>query len=220
MSHAHTMRTSSQQSRYRTPPALVAKLILAFGPFGLDLAADAQTTVGEYFLGPGSPIAEDALSVSWMRVTPAYRSPVGFLNPPFSLGEIKALKEAGVPADDPRIRALRIENWAEKAYDESLSGFTTIGVFPYAPQTEWFRRYVMGHQRPAHCGIEGCDCTPSEWSGHAALDYWRLSHRVSFLQPDGSATANANVNTAIIHWGPNPGFVGPWVPSGRYWSYR
>jgi len=59
-----------------------------------------------------------------------------------------------------------------------------------------------------------------DWAGHAALDYWKMPHRVSFLQPDGSPSNNANVNTCIVHWGPNPGFVGPWVPSGRYWSYR
>jgi hypothetical protein len=59
-----------------------------------------------------------------------------------------------------------------------------------------------------------------QWVGHAALDYWRIPHRVSFLQPDGTPSNNAGVNTCVIHWGPNPGFVGPWVPSGRYWSYR
>jgi hypothetical protein len=146
----------------------------------------------------------------------------GFLNPPYSLTEIRVLQDAATSGAiayapdvlDAKIRALRIEEWARKAYEESLRGFTTIGVFPYAPQTKWFRQYVMGHQRIAPGG------DPHSWRGHAALDYWRLSHRVPFLRADGSPAGGANVNTCIVHWGPNPGFVGPWVPSGRYWSYR
>ena len=205
--HRKSIIHGSGQSCYRTPSAMAGRLVEYFS-LAWDLAATSETKVTpERHLGPGSAWSEDALAVAWSQL----QQPRGFLNPPFSLSEIKTLREAGVPTDDPRIRALRIEEWARKAFNESEAGFTTIGVFPYAPQTEWFRCYVMGHNGRG---------SPNGWSGHAALDYWRLPHRVSFLTPDGQATNNAGVNSCIIHWGPNPGFIGPWVPSGRYWSYR
>ena len=195
----------------------MARKLVDYFDLAWDLAATPENRVTpERHLGPGSAWGEDALAVDWSRL----QEPWGFLNPPFSLSEIKILKEQGVPADDPRISALRIENWAEKAYAESLTGFTTIGVFPYAPQTEWFRWYVMGHSPKPQMDVRADIHAVAGWSGHAALDFWRLPHRVSFLLPDGSPTDNAGVNTCILIWGPNPGFVGPWVPSGRYWSFR
>lgn len=227
--HKQRMRQSSVDCNWRTPPALIAQLRKSFY-FNVDLAADADssicrpdsTALGHTWLGPGSTLGEDALTVSWSGLQ-GY--PCGFLNPPYSVSLISKIRSAGIVngvqtipgrmKDDPRIRALRIENWAKKAYEESLLGFTTVGVFPYAPQTKWFRRYVMGHLE-----VEREPGFPRvEWE-HAALDYWRVPHRVTFLRADGRPAVNANVNTCIIHWGPNPGFVGPWVPSGRYWSYR
>lgn len=196
---------SSKQSRYRTPLVLVQRLHAHF-PIGVDLAADPETTLFEdRFLGPGSVIAEDALTVSWAELFPDCG---GFLNPPYSKDEMRELRRRGVPASDPRLRALQITEWARKAFNEAEAGFTTIGLFPYSPQTEWFRWYVMGHS------------ATGSWRGFAALDYWRIPHRVSYLDGEGHPLHNAGVNSCIIHWGPNPGFVGPWIPSGRYWSYR
>ena len=209
--HKLRMLQSSTECTWCTPPALVRKLQQTFH-FAWDLAADAESSIcqpdstglGHRWLGPGSPYGEDALDVPWSDLG-GY--PCGFLNPPYSLTQYKQGKDAGVPVVN--LRWLRIEEWARKAVVESERGFTTVAVMPYAAQTEWFRLYVMGHTRDGN-----------SWRGHAALDYWRLSHRVSFLRADGQGAANANVNTCIVIWGPNPGFVGPWVPSGRYWSYR
>ncbi len=97
--------------------------------------------------------------------------------------------------------------WIKKAWRESYVGATVIGVLPFSPQTEWYRDYIYGH------------------SGfldlfHAAAEERRLSHRVTFLRPDGTPADNAPGNTVIIVWRPNPGYVGPWQPAVRYWSYR
>ena len=222
--HKLRMRHSSVTSDWRTPHALVLALRDYVGgyAFSYDLAADASSTVCVDYLGPGSSWGENALAVDWAALPPNDDGRrCGFLNPPYSLTAIQELKKHGVLHNDPQIAALRIENWARKAFEESLRGFTTIGVFPYAPQTKWFREYVMGHTRtPVIADFPDIGLVRMDWRGHAALDYWRLSHRVPFLRADGSPAGGANVNTCIIHWGPNPGFVGPWVPSGRYWSYR
>jgi hypothetical protein len=210
-SHRQSIIHASGQSSHRTPPEMASKLVSIFG-CTVDLAASQESSVcGPFYMGPDQIEASfrDSMVYPWHTLT---GHTTGFLNPPFSLDEIKELKEqaehAPVENLEDRINALRVEKWAEKACTESLKGFTTIGVFPYAPQTDWFRTYVMGHS------------ADGGWWGHAALDYWRLPHRVSFLTGTGEKQNNAGVNTCIIHWGPSPGFVGPWVPSGRYWSYR
>lgn len=219
--HRLQMLHSSQECDWRTPPALYEALAATF-PIEIDLAANAEAclTVRDdmnYFLGPDHPNPQmrDALKVPWHEL-----GKCGFLNPSYSLTLYSDGIKAGV--DRSELQWLLIDNWARKAYQESLLGFHTIGVFPYASQTEWFRRYVMGHiETPIQSMTDPAECTYQVgWAGHAALDFWRLPHRVSYLRADGKPAANANVNTCVVHWGPNPGFVGPWVPSGRYWSYR
>lgn len=217
--HKLQMLHSSGQCDWRTPPELYARLDQRFH-FGLDLAATVDCALvggadSALYLGPDHPLPDlqDSLNVAWHQVIGP--NGVGFLNPPYSLSLYQDGLKVGVARDD--LQWLLIENWARKAYEESLKGFTTIGVFPYAAQTQWFRRYVMGHTDhdkitdPAH---------GTTWAGHAALDCWRIPHRVNFLRANGEPAANANVNTCIVEWGPNPGFVGPWSPSMRYWSYR
>lgn len=210
---AKSILWGSGQSGHRTPPEMASKLIEHFG-CTVDLAATQETCLLgplNSYLGPdrGEEHLKDALQVDWHTLK---GHKAGILNPPFSLEEIRELKEIAehreVPDLEHRIAALQIEKWAEKACNESLKGFRTIGIFPYSPQTEWFRMYVMG------LDLDG------QWWGHAALDYWIIPHRVSFLAPDGGKQNNAGVNTCIIEWGPNPGFYGPWRGSGRYWSYR
>lgn len=192
---------------------MASKLIEFFG-CTVDLAATQETCllgpIGSY-LGPdrGEEEYRNSMVVPWHKLK---GHKVGIINPPFSLDEIRELRDINehraVENLEERIDALRIEKWAEKCCNESLQGFTTIGIFPYSPQTEWFKTYV-----------EGLDSN-GQWWGHAALDYWKIPHRVSYLAPDGSKQNNAGVNTCVIQWGPNPGFFGPWRGSGRYWTYR
>lgn len=228
--HRLQLLHSSGDCNHRTPPELYSRLRQTF-PFDLDLAATAESALvtvtpritdpedvprEEYavYLGPDhpNPTLRDSLVVQWHQM-----GWMGFLNPPYSLSKYKEGLDAGVERAD--LQWLLIENWAKKAYEESLLGFYTVGVFPYAAQTKWFRRYVMGHQVQTFQGKHG-EVTEEGWAGHAALDYWRIPHRVSFLTAQGKPSNNSNINTCIVLWGPNPGWVGPWEPTGRYWSFR
>lgn len=215
--HKLRMLHSSGDCLHQTPPVLFEALARVW-KFDLDLAATAENCLvtdaeSAYYLGPDHPDPElqDALKVPWHTM-----GKVGFLNPTYSLSQYKVGLDAGIDRAD--LQFLLIENWAAKAFHESLKGFTTIGVFPYAAQTEWFREHVMGH------GLKEAKANKTlpqvGWKGHAALDYWRIPHRVSFLTAQGETSNNANVNSCIVIWGPNPGWIGPWVPSGRFWSYR
>lgn len=214
--HKLQMLHSSADCDWRTPQAMFDRLDQTFH-FDLDLAATGESSLvfddeTSYYLGPDHPVPSmrDALTTSWHTL-----GKVGYLNPPYSLTLYKTGLDAGV--DRAELQWLLIESWAAKAYQESLMGFTTVGAFPYAAQTEWFRQYVMGHD------LKTAKANKDQrmgWSGHAALDCWRVPHRVSYLRADGSPAANANVNTCIIIFGPNPGLVGPWSPSFRYWSFR
>lgn len=49
----------------RTPRLLFEVAARRFGPFVADVAASRENALCSVFLGPGSPIAEDALSVPW-----------------------------------------------------------------------------------------------------------------------------------------------------------
>ena len=214
---------SSDESNWRTPPELFEALDREV-KFCIDLAANAQNYCTRNnqsddrhrWLGPGSGVSTpDALSVDWTALVQSFNDlddprqlPPGFLNPPYSRKKYRATK-------DP---AMLVENWARKAYEESIRGFTTYGLFPFAPQTGWFREFVYGHRYEQN--IMGERLAANEWSGHAAMEVRRFPYRLSFLRPDGSPAQNAGVNSCVIIWKPNPGYVGPWVPTERYWSFK
>ncbi len=58
---------SSAFSGWTSPPELVTSLETLFGPWGLDVAATASTSVARSWLGPGHPVwaRRDALSDEW-----------------------------------------------------------------------------------------------------------------------------------------------------------
>lgn len=114
-----------------------------------------------------------------------------FLNPPYS-------REAGLP----------IELWIEKCWREAQAGCTVVAVLPHSVQTIWYQRWVYGVTKIG------------QWSGFAADEVRQIPHRVTFLHPDGTPRHNAPGNTCVVIWRPNPGYVGPWSPTVRYWSYR
>lgn len=209
--HDQRIVHSSEDPNWRTPKPLFAALDRHFN-FAWDLAADADSTLlsadssglSAHYLGPGSSINEDAFDVVWSRLP----YPIGFLNPPYSR---KLYHKTKNPSFD-------IGGWAKKCWEESQQGATIVGLFPFTPQTQWYRKYVMGQDEATNVmGERLCD---NEWSGHAAMEEWRLAHRVSFVAADGRKTSGAGHNVVVIVWRPNPGFVGPWQPAVRYWSYR
>lgn len=218
---------SSEESNWRTPEKLVAALNdEEYGGIEIDLAADRDDRKFPIWLGPGSPHGEDALLVDWCGVMKRLNLvPIGFLNPPFSRKLAHAYSTGRIqidgvwhehPIDKAKARVYQVEPWAEKCWRESQRGFTIYAVLPFAPQTEWYRKYVCGHVQ----GAIDVGVYPTVWSGHAALQERRLPHRISFLRPDGSPAENAGVNSVVVKWGPAKGIVGPWQPHTFYWSYR
>lgn len=106
---------SSECMIWETPSALFDQLNREFH-FTADLAASAANTkVKDYFFGPGSPFAEDALSVSWRHLC-------GYLNPPYG-------RELG--------------DWVRKAYEETRNRFTTVVMLiPSRTDTGFWHNYV------------------------------------------------------------------------------
>lgn len=216
-SHDQRIIHSSEESEWRTPRPLFDALNQEF-TFAVDAAADQENKLCSEFFGPrhGNPALRDALIVDWAACSCDLYF---FLNPPFSRKKARELKKAG----DPHWRDYTVDAWAEKCWRESQRGCTIVAVLPFAPQTEWYRRYVYGHlphQHPYVATSEYVRQTDGGWAGHAAMQERRLPHRISFARPDGSPADNAGVNSAIIVWSPATGIVGPWQPHSFYWSYR
>ena len=111
--------------KWRTPRALFDALNAEFC-FAIDLAADAESTLCERWLGPGSPIAEDALVENWQVAAEAghdwtgFNHLWGFLNPPYSSALIKAFMEDCV---------------AEQTTDR----FGVVALVPDTHDTQWYR---------------------------------------------------------------------------------
>lgn len=218
--HDQRLIHSSEESDWRTPePCVTALHAETYEGISIDLAADSGNRKFPVWLGPGSPYGEDALAVDWVALLIKLElTPIGFLNPPFSRKLARAYRTGRIqidgewrPHEIDLLKSTWYEpgTWAEKCWQESQRGCTIYGVFPFAPQTEWYRSYVQGHTED----FRG-------WNGHAAMQERRIPHRISFLRPDGSPAENAGVNSAVIVWQPAFRIVGPWQPHSFYWSYR
>lgn len=227
--HAMEILHSSVESDWRTPDPCFQALHNEFR-FDIDAAAHRQNShCGNFFFGPGSPIAPDAISHDWLsvflldihqqphfecgEVTETCAPRRFFLNPPYARG--KAAQWNKAHPKQQIFNPFDIANWARKCWEESRRGATIVGLFPFAPQTDWYRRYVYGQGDTTR----KTDPEPA-WLGHAALQERRIPHRISFLTPQGEESNNAGVNTAVIVWQPMPRVVGPWIPQTFYWSYR
>jgi phage N-6-adenine-methyltransferase len=70
---------STGKDDWATPPEVFDPLHLEFG-FTLDVAARADNAKCDFFYGPGSPLAEDALSLDWPTTDRIW------CNPPYSRG--------------------------------------------------------------------------------------------------------------------------------------
>ncbi len=207
--HDIAIQHSSKRSDWRTPPELFGALDLEFS-FVCDVAADATNHLTKDWMGLGAREGfEDALAIEGPKVGRDCRGfelpgpPAFFMNPPYSRGD----KQKGIPAEP-------IEPWIQKAWEESQKGVTVVGVLPFSPQTSWYRGYVYGH-------LVGHVDEVVRWMGHAAMEVRQLPYRVTFIDPNTKEpAANAPGNTCVVIWRPNPGYVGPWQPTVRYWSYK
>ena len=79
-----TTTPPDEKDHWRTPPGLFTDLSARYGPFTLDVAADARNHLCDHWYGPGG-LAEDALAVSWRHPDGTVRA---WCNPPYSRGMI------------------------------------------------------------------------------------------------------------------------------------
>lgn len=230
--HDQAVQHSSEDPNWRTPRALFDALDKHFN-FLFDAASSGTDCLTmQRGLGPGSQWGENALTVDWLQVTRLMiqhydQNFIGgrqaiFINPPYSRRKLRETKD---PSYD-------IAAWARKCYGEAKAGCTIVGLFPYSPQTEWYRRWVMGHAdmhqtKPGEWVGADPGWHPQDgwkrwdWAGFAADAVWKLRRRVSYVNAlTGEAGDNAGGNSCVIVWRPNPGIVGPWQPCERYWDWQ
>jgi phage N-6-adenine-methyltransferase len=190
MSHSRDILASSENPNWRTPQWLFDVLHAEFN-FGVDMAADAYSAKVVPWIGPGSPVLEDALcGVDWIEIARGdYLRPgtAIFLNPPYS----QKLK-------------LPIEPWVERA-PQAGEAVPVVAILPYATQTAWWREHVYG---PLYRATE-IRRFPYRLQFDPPPDY------------TGKKATGSNVNSAIVIWSPvSRYFVEPWVPAERYWDPR
>jgi phage N-6-adenine-methyltransferase len=110
---------ASAKEDWGTPQGLFEQLDHEFG-FTLDAAATLANRMCDEFLGPGSPLGEDALGpVHWETTNPDYGAV--WCNPPYG-------------------RAIGL--WVAKAIDEAMHGNLVVMLLPARTDTKWFHHAV------------------------------------------------------------------------------
>jgi site-specific DNA-methyltransferase (adenine-specific) len=109
---------SSATHDWETPRDLIHELDLEFG-FQLDAAADASNHLCDRWMGPGSDIAEDALSDRWQE-----HDQVIFCNPPYKDIAKWVAHVAG------------LFHWA-------VTPQTVVMLLPARTDTRWFHEYIL-----------------------------------------------------------------------------
>lgn len=110
---------------WRTPTSLFARLMLAHGPFDLDVAAEAASALCPFWFGPGSALGEDALAASWALPGRPTRA---FGNPPYGRGQVYA--------------------FVSKAAAESALGHCQATLLlPAATDQNWWHEFVWSNRR-------------------------------------------------------------------------
>lgn len=110
---------------WTTPPALFQALDARYR-FGLDAAATADTALCPQWLGPGSPLGDNALDVAWSTVATGRYRPVVWLNPPYS----------------------QCRPFVAKAADERTRGCTVVCLLPARTDTRWWHESVWDGRSP------------------------------------------------------------------------
>lgn len=177
--------------------------------FCLDAAASPWSAKCASWIGPEHKIANqrDALTADWLGIIEAILDPQErvtppvFINPPWS-----------------REQDIRIEPFIETAARWAQRGLTVVGICPASIQTVWWREFIRNGPLKAN-------------------EIRHIPHRVNFeASPETLAAINekravlgkesvteawgAGGNTAVVIWRPDPGYVGDWQPSERYWTWR
>lgn len=118
----------------RTPRWLFEACEKSWGPFIIDCAATKRNALCDQWIGPGSPIREDALAGEikvWVKLDlpDVHRRCESFhrawLNPPYSRNLIG-----------------RFMAWAK---DQAVSGWTVCCLIPLDPTTKWWKANIGDH---------------------------------------------------------------------------
>lgn len=114
------------KDEWRTPPALFAHLDARYGPFTLDVAANSGNTLCPLWLGPGSEIHDDALTISRWGLPGEQRRV--FCNPPYSRG--------------------MVAKFVQKAYTEAKAKRARVCLLlPAVTEVPWWHLYVWDAER-------------------------------------------------------------------------
>lgn len=141
---------TSGNACWETPPEVYAKLKQDFGPFDLDLTADATRHLGPRWFGPGSALHPDALAAVWND-----HGSTGYSNPPYG----------------PFVQQML----AKAAY-EARQGFSSTLLLPMRV-TRAFRAHVLPYaQRLLFCSSRltffengGPRLNVRQWNEHRRL---------------------------------------------------
>ena len=175
--------------RWRTPPDLFAALDAEFH-FTIDAAADATSTLCDQYYGPGSPLAQNALTIA----NGSLPGPA-FLNFPYSTRLSAAYSWSG---RFEHARMVRTETWVKWAATEGQFQ-PVVGIVPANWDTQWWVEYVWGHAAEIRC------------LNHR-IQFIHPITREPATQPRDKH--------AIVIWKPRPGHHRPTDPKVRYWEYR
>lgn len=107
---------TSGNACWETPPAVFVKLAEDFGPFDVDLTADARRKLCPVWFGPDSPANEfDALSAFW-----ALYGRTGYSNPPYGPFVKRLLEKAKLQARDGFTSTLLLPLRVTRAFREQI----------------------------------------------------------------------------------------------------
>lgn len=110
-----------------TPRVFIDAVAKRFGRIAFDLAATKENSVvgPEDFFGPGSCLANDALTADWAQLDGNHEGEICWLNPPYGL--------------------IKGNGFARKVQREALHGIRVVMLIPAAVATNWFAEEVFGH---------------------------------------------------------------------------
>lgn len=126
-----TFKTRTEESRddWGTPDWIYNWLDDIYA-FNIDLAANASNKKTAEYLGPGSPLLENALAVKDWNEVSKYFTIRGFLNPPFK-------------STFPDGKKATMADWLERCYNSTRTDGIIVALVPANVETEWWHEWVL-----------------------------------------------------------------------------
>lgn len=115
---------SSAKQDWATPQAFFDEMNALYGPFDLDVCANAENAKTSYHLGYGTYYSKDTfvdgLGVDWHQLAAKC-----WMNPPYGR---------------------EISKWVKKAYEESQKGCLVVCLLPARVDTRWFHDFIYNRE--------------------------------------------------------------------------